>query len=104
MAPPDQHVGIRQHVVGQAVVGLVDRRGEYFDPRLLAEALCDRAMDAVGVDFAGWVSSLLLVAVLVPDSYTDSHEFAPFSTTTRLWEGLGAGRQPAPSPTQSLRI
>ena len=51
VAPPGQHVGRREDRVGQAVIGLVERRGPDVEAGL-AEARRDRRVDPVRVDAA----------------------------------------------------
>ena len=65
VAPPGQDVGRREDRVGQAVLGLVERGRPDVEPGL-AQAVGDRAVDAVRVDRARRRVGALL-AVLVPD-------------------------------------
>ena len=66
VAPPDEDIGVVDHVLGQAVLRLVEGCGAHLESARLLEALGDRAVDADRVDLAD-VLVLLLVPELVPD-------------------------------------
>ena len=66
--PPDEDVGARQHLLGQAVLGVVQRGGADGDAvaEVLDDPRGDRRVHAVRVDPRD-VLLELLVAVLAPD-------------------------------------
>ena len=64
--PPQEHVGPLQHLVREAVPGLVQGGGPDLRDAALPQRVRQGAVDAVGVEFGGLRVSLL-VPVLVPD-------------------------------------
>ena len=69
VAPPDQHVGGVEPVLGQAVLGLVEGRGRDLDA-VAGQGGRDGGVDAVGVDGPDH-GVLALVDELVPDDGAD---------------------------------
>lgn len=71
MAPPEQHVGIVEHAVRQALVGIVKRATADFEIRM-GNAGGNRAVDAIRIDILDLLVKLL-VASFVPDRNLDRH-------------------------------
>jgi hypothetical protein len=67
VAPPRQHIGLGQHGFGQAMLGLVERGGAHVAEAVLAQAVGNGAVQAVGVD-SGHLGVGLFVAAFVPYS------------------------------------
>src|SRR4030042_478851 len=89
LSPPSQHVRVVQHVVGQAVLCLVERGGAHRKAGLSAQVIRKSAMDAPRVD-RGNLGICLLVTAFVPYGHTDvacgwiRHGFSPaFIAPTR---------------------
>ena len=78
VTPPDQYVGLGQHLLGESVLGLVEgRRGDLgLVAQVLADAGGNGVVHAVGVDL-GDMRLDLLVPVLAPDEYANRHIFSP---------------------------
>ena len=72
VAPPDQDVGVGEHLFGETVLGLGERGRADDGPvaQVLGDPLGDRGVHAVGVD-RRHVGLDLLVDVLAPDQDAD---------------------------------
>ena len=88
MAPPEQHVGRGEALGGQAVLGLLERRGRGLDPAVLVERRGNRRMHAVRIERAHLLARLLM-NVLAPDNGPNSHVYLPkrfgSHSTGRRW-------------------
>ena len=71
MPPPEQHVGIIEHAVRQAFIGIIERAAADFEIRM-GDAGGDRAVDTIGIDLLN-LPMELLVASFVPDGDLDCH-------------------------------
>ena len=96
VAPPGQHVGALEHLGGQAVLGLLERRRA--DGAEVGERGGEGAVDAVGVDRAHVVLRAL-VHVLVPDRQV--HALRMSVTTAAVHENSVA---PRPSPVTRVEV
>ena len=91
----------REPLLGQAVLGLVERRGRRLDAGILVERLGDRAVHALGIDAAHGLV-LPVVDVLAPDRHANCHRSnlrlpglfgeAPHNIQSALEMHLGLGR------------
>ncbi|MNL24963.1 hypothetical protein D3C87_1464190 [compost metagenome] len=72
VTPPDQHIGLGQNSLGQAVFGLLQRRGLGGNIAVLLEQRGNLVVHAVGVVLGNGLV-LLLVDVFAPDQGTDRH-------------------------------
>ena len=66
VSPPDQHVRVVQHFLGQAVLRLVQGGGAYFVIHVPAQHLGDGPVDALGINLGDALFQYLM-AVFVPD-------------------------------------
>ena len=62
MAPPEQHVGAVQHLLGQALLGIIQRRQAHAEAGVLAQGVADHLVQAFGVNRAH-----LFIVALVPE-------------------------------------
>lgn len=70
MTPPEQHVGVVQHLVGQAVLRLVQRGGADGHVLVLAQKFRNGGVDAVGINGLDF-RHFLFVAEFVPYGNAD---------------------------------
>jgi len=70
MAPPDEHVGIRKHLLCQPMLRLVQSRRARHDVRLGAKKPGDLSVNALGIDCCDF-GICLFVPELVPDRHPD---------------------------------
>ena len=70
MAPPQQHIGAREHFVGQAVLRFVERGGADDHVLIFAQEVGDGAVNAVGVE-SGNLGHLLFVTEFIPNGYAN---------------------------------
>ena len=89
VAPPGQHVGLRQALDRQPVLRLLEGGGRRLDRRVVVQGVGDRAMHSLGVDLAH-DRVLAVMDVLSPDDGTDSHFAFPKAVSIAL-----AGREAA---------
>jgi hypothetical protein len=78
--PPDENVGIVQHLIRQSLIGIVESGEGYIDILTFGEKLTDCGMNAIGIDSADFFASFF-VAVFVPDGHTD-HNRSPLACFT----------------------
>jgi len=83
-----RHVGLLEHLLGQAVLGLIERRRPGLDLLVLAQGGGDGGVHALGVDLANDLVGLL-VHVLAPDGDAD-HDFS-FLARGGMWFGGSVG-------------
>lgn len=70
MTPENQHIGVRQHLFGQAMLRHVKGGGPNLYVLLLSQKCCDTAMDSLGIVFPyRFILSLMLK--LIPDRHSD---------------------------------
>ena len=59
MRPPDQHVGVLEHFLGQAALGHFEGASAHLEVLLLAEQVLQRVVDAVGMNLLDGLRGLL---------------------------------------------
>ena len=72
VAPPEQHVGLVELLLGQAVLGILQRHRRGDDIAVFAEQRRDLPVHALGIVLGNGLV-LLFVDVFAPDGGTDSH-------------------------------
>ena len=70
MAPPNHHIGVGQHVVGQTVLRLIQRGGANLQVCIRTQTLSDRLVHPVWV-YIGHFFVRLFVSVFVPNGHAN---------------------------------
>ena len=73
MAPPQEHVGRCQPLLGKAMLGLLQRRRGCLDGLVFGQCRCNRFVHAVRIDGANFLARLF-VNVLTPDHGPNCHK------------------------------
>ena len=74
MTPPEQHVRIVQHLLGQSVLRLVQGGEAHLKGRVLSQSFPDALMEPLGIDGLDRLH-LLFMTEFVPDSHTNLFAF-----------------------------